>query len=117
METIHMRNLFETDPDRFSKFSLQLGSGVDDVLLFDYSKNIVTAETMSLLLQLTEDVHLASWIEKMFNGEKINTTENRAVLHLALRNRENRPIIVDGEDVMKGVNKVLERMRKWTESV
>jgi glucose-6-phosphate isomerase len=109
---IHMRDLFSQDSRRFEKFSVRW----NDILL-DYSKNRMTAETMSLLLDLIREADVKGWIEKMFRGEKINVTEGRAVLHIALRNRSNSPIIVDGEDVMPAVNGVLDRMRSFTESV
>ncbi len=109
---VHMRDMFAEDPGRFDKFSVQF----NDILL-DYSKNIVSEETMRLLFSLAEQADLRGWIRRMFSGEKINNTENRAVLHVALRNRSNRPIEVDGEDVMPAVNKVLDRMRLFTEDV
>ena len=93
--TVHMRELFARDPDRFKKFSVRW----DDFLL-DYSKNRVTLETIKLLFGLARDARLEAWRERMFEGEKINFTENRAVLHIALRNRSARPILVDGKDVM-----------------
>ena len=108
----HMRDLFAEDPGRFEAFSLAL-----DDILFDFSKNRITAETLGLLLDLAEQAGVAEAIRAMFSGEKINTTENRAVLHVALRNRSNRPILVDGEDVMPGVNAVLAKMRAFTEEV
>lgn len=109
---VHMRDLFARDPHRFEKFSLQF-----EEILFDYSKNRIAEETMSLLLALARQEKLAEKIEAMFTGQKINTTENRAVLHIALRNRANRPIVVDGEDVMPKVNRVLEKMRTFSEAV
>jgi glucose-6-phosphate isomerase len=112
MAEVHMRDLFAHDPRRFERFSLRLGD-----ILFDYSKNRVTAETMALLMALARQAKLAERIEAMFSGEKINTTENRAVLHVALRNRSNRPIQVDGQDVMPEVNRVLAKMRHFTEAV
>ncbi len=108
----HMRDMFQEDPERFNKFSLRF----KDILL-DYSKNRINDETMRLLFELAEEVGLKDAINRMFTGEKINNTENRAVLHVALRNRSNRPIMVDGEDVMPGVNGVLARMRAFTEDV
>jgi len=112
MAQLHMRQLFASDPKRFSTYSLQL----NDILL-DYSKNLIDGETMRLLLRLAEERDLSGWIGRMFAGEKINNTEGRAVLHVALRNRANRPIVVDGEDVMPKVNDVLARMRTFTEAV
>ncbi|KAA3664095.1 MAG: glucose-6-phosphate isomerase [Chloroflexi bacterium] len=112
MAYVQMRDLFAQDTKRFEKYSIQFTD-----LLFDYSKNIITAETMALLLQLANETGLQEMIANMFNGEKINITEDRAVLHVALRNRSNRPILVDGEDVMPGVNAVLAKIRIFTESV
>ncbi|MGD2165168.1 MAG: glucose-6-phosphate isomerase [Anaerolineae bacterium] len=112
MDDVHMRDLFGRDPQRFERFSLQLGD-----ILFDYSKNRVTDETMSLLIDLAREANLNEWIQAMFSGEKINATEDRAVLHVALRNRSNRPILVDGEDVMPEVNRVLDKMRRFSEAV
>jgi glucose-6-phosphate isomerase len=112
MATVHMRDLFASDPGRFERFSLQAGE-----LLLDYSKNRITDETMKLLVRLAEEAEVAGWRERMFSGEKINNTENRAVLHVALRNRSNRPVIVDGEDVMPKVNAVIERMGAFAETV
>ena len=91
---LHMRDLFRQDPGRFAKFSVRFG----DILL-DYSKNRITDETFALLIDLARQADLPGWIEKMFTGRKINVTEDRAVLHVALRNRSNRPIDVDGKDV------------------
>jgi glucose-6-phosphate isomerase len=108
----HMRDLFGADPTRFDKFSLTFAD-----ILFDYSKNRITEETMSLLLALAEQAGLTEMIDAMFTGEKINNTEGRAVLHVALRNRSNRPILVDGQDVMPEVNAVLTKMKRFTESV
>ncbi|MFP5403592.1 MAG: glucose-6-phosphate isomerase [Gammaproteobacteria bacterium] len=112
MAAVHMRDLFAADPRRFERFSLQVGD-----LLLDYSKNRVTDETLKLLVRLAEEADVAGWRERMFGGEKINHTENRAVLHVALRNRSNAPVIVDGEDVMPKVNAVIERMGAFAEKV
>ncbi|HXG38839.1 MAG TPA: glucose-6-phosphate isomerase, partial [Bacteroidota bacterium] len=108
----HMRDLFAEDLQRFKKFSLRWND-----LLVDYSKNRITEKTMSLLFDLARQADVRGWTEKMFRGEKINVTEQRAVLHIALRNRSNRPIVVDGEDVMPAVNSVLTHMRNFSESV
>ena len=108
----HMRELFRADPKRFDRFSLRF----EDVLL-DYSKNRVTGETMDLLRKLAMAADLPRWTEKMFAGEKINITEDRAVLHVALRNRSNTPILVDGKDVMPAVNAVFKHMREFSEAV
>ncbi|MCB0224645.1 MAG: glucose-6-phosphate isomerase, partial [Anaerolineae bacterium] len=112
IEGLHMRDLFAQDPDRFQKFSLQF-----EDILFDYSKNRITPETMSLLSILAQEAGLAAKIDAMFSGQKINNTEGRAVLHIALRNRSNRPIYVDGEDVMPEVNRVLAKMRTFSDKV
>jgi glucose-6-phosphate isomerase len=112
IETLHMRDQFAADPQRFARFSLRFGD-----ILFDYSKNRITEKTMVLLIELAHQANLAEKIEAMFQGEKINTTEKRAVLHTALRNRSNRPILVDGKDVMPEVNEVLEKMRTFSEAV
>ena len=109
---LHMRDLFDADPQRFERYSLQLGD-----LLLDYSKNRITDETLQLLFTLARDSEVPEWTERMFNGEAINFTEHRAVLHTALRNRANTPVRVDGEDVMPGINRVLEQMRDFTERV
>lgn len=120
IQPLHMRDLFAQEPQRFERFSIrfQPDSLADDVdLLFDYSKNRVTERTMSLLFDLLRQADLATWIEAMFSGQKINNTEQRAVLHVALRNRSNRSILVDGEDVMPSVNAVLARMRTFSDAV
>ena len=109
---LHMRQLFDEDPQRFERFSLRLGE-----ILFDFSKNRIVEETLVLLCDLARQAELAGWIEAMFAGEKINLTEDRAVLHIALRNRSNRSINVDGQDVMPKVNRVLEKMRAFSELV
>jgi glucose-6-phosphate isomerase len=105
-----MRELFATDPARFTKMSREVCGW-----LVDWSKHRTTAETWQLLLALAEHADVAAWRDRMFAGAKINGTEGRAVLHVALRNRANRPILVDGADVMPQVNAVLARMRDFTE--
>ncbi|MBX2893917.1 MAG: glucose-6-phosphate isomerase [Cyclobacteriaceae bacterium] len=109
MQATHMRDLFQEDPNRFSKFQVQLGD-----LLFDYSKNIITNETLELLYELATEVELKEAINAMFKGDKINQTEHRSVLHIALRNRSNTPVYVDGEDVMPLVNKVLDQIKQFS---
>ena len=109
---LQMRDLFARDPQRFERFSLRFGD-----ILFDFSKNRITEKTLGLLLDLARQANLAQMIEAMFTGQKINTTENRAVLHVALRNRSNTPIRVDGQDVMPEVNRVLGKMRSFSEAV
>ena len=108
----HLRDLFARDPSRARRFSLEVGD-----LYLDYSKNLVTPQTLRLLLRLARSAGLSRAIRDMFAGRKINVTENRAVLHVALRNRSNTPIVVDGRDVMPGVNDVLRRMRAFSRSV
>ncbi|MFY9260426.1 MAG: glucose-6-phosphate isomerase [Gallionella sp.] len=112
VQSLTMRQLFDDNADRFAQFSIQL-----DRLLFDYSKNRVTAETMKLLIALAEQSHIKHAIERMFAGDKINVTEQRAALHTALRNRSERPVWVDGKDVMPDVRRVLAQMRQFSESV
>jgi glucose-6-phosphate isomerase len=112
MLPVHVRDLFAADAKRFERFSLE----VADVLV-DYSKNRVTEETMKLLFDLARQARVFDWRDRMFAGEKINRTEDRAVLHVALRNRSNRPIVVDGKDVMPEVNAVLAKMREFTTAV
>lgn len=107
-----MREAFSQDPDRFSKFSLNFND-----ILFDFSKNRITSETLPLLVNLAKDNHLQIKIHEMFSGLEINTTERRAVLHIALRNRSNRPIYVHGHDVMPEVNRVLMQMRQFCHQV
>jgi glucose-6-phosphate isomerase len=112
MKSVPMRDLFAQDPDRFKKFSLEF-----EGLFFDFSKNRITEETMTLLRALAAERDVAGWAKKMFDGVKINITENRAVLHIALRNRSNRPIFVDGKDVMPEVNAVLKHMEEFSNKV
>jgi glucose-6-phosphate isomerase len=112
MKSVAMRDLFAQDPERFQKFSLEL-----DGLFFDYSKNRITEETMTYLRALASERDVIGWAKKMFDGVKINITENRAVLHVALRNRSNRPIYVDGKDVMPEVNAVLKHMEEFSNKV
>lgn len=102
----HMRSLFAADPNRFSRYSLQF-----DTILFDYSKNIITDKTLSLLRRLAEECGVKAGIEAMFSGEKINQTEGRSVLHTALRNLSGGPVFSDGKDVMPDVLRVLAQMK------
>jgi glucose-6-phosphate isomerase len=108
----HLRQWFADDPRRFARFSRRVG----DVLV-DYSKHRITARTMELLAQLARERQVERWRDRMFGGDRINTTEGRAVLHVALRNRANRSILVDGRDVMPGVNAALDHMRTFSERV
>lgn len=113
MKYVTIADLFAKDGDRFSKFSATF----DDQMLVDYSKNRITEETLAKLQDLAKECDLAGAIKSMFSGEKINRTENRAVLHVALRNRSNTPILVDGKDVMPEVNAVLEKMKTFSEAI
>lgn len=112
MVSIHMRDLFAADKNRFDKYSLKL-----DDILFDFSKHRINDETLPLLTQLAREANIEGWRDRMFAGEKINITENRAVLHTALRNRSNTPVYVDGHDVMPDVNAVLAQMRAFSTKV
>ena len=112
LAALSMRDLFAQNPQRFQKFSRQL-----DDLLFDFSKQRIDDEALDLLLKLAQERDVELWRDRMFAGDKINSTEQRAVLHIALRNRANRPILVDGQDVMPQVNAVLQKMRSLVERV
>ncbi len=112
LQHTHLRDLFAQDPERFNDFSLRFAD-----MLVDFSKNRITGETLTLLTQLAEQAGLAEAIQKLFAGDRINATEDRAVLHVALRNRSNTPILVDGKDVMPDINEVLTRMKSFTERV
>mgnify|MGYP001558759878 CR=1 FL=1 len=107
-----MRKMFQDDAKRFEKFSLEL-----DGLLFDYSKNRINSQTIELLVALVEQAGLKSRIEQMFAGNKINSTEQRAALHTALRNRSAQPVHVDGKDVMPDIRRVLGAMRQFSDAV
>lgn len=111
-KSTHIKELFTDDVDRFQKYSLEF----EDILV-DFSKNRVNDTVRTLLLELATECGLKEAIESMFTGKKINATENRAVLHIALRNRSNGPIWVDGEDVMPEVNAVLEQMKTFSEEI
>ncbi|BBU97809.1 glucose-6-phosphate isomerase [Providencia rettgeri] len=113
MKNVHMRDLFAQDKDRFTHFSATF----DGQILVDFSKNRITQETLEHLLALAKETELESAINSMFQGEKINRTEDRAVLHTALRNRDNTPIYVDGKDVMPEVNAVLEKMQQFSQRI
>lgn len=112
MKSIHLKELFKEEVDRFKKYSL---AATD--IIWDYSKNIITDKTIQLLLQLAEECELQSAIEEMFNGEKINETENRAVLHTALRNFSGKPVTLDGKDVMPDIQRVLDQMKTFCKKV
>ncbi len=109
MQATHMRDLFAEDPERIQKFSIRFNE-----ILVDYSKNLVTEETLGLLIELANEVDLKTSIEAMFKGTKINQTENRSVLHTALRNRSNTPVMVDSVDVMPEVNRVLDQVKLFS---
>ncbi|TKB95766.1 glucose-6-phosphate isomerase [Pedobacter cryophilus] len=112
MTEIDLKELFKKDEDRFKKFSVLF----NDIFL-DYSKNRIDDQTMALLMQLAKECDLGNAINAMFNGEKINETEDRAVLHTALRNRSNAPVLFEGKDVMPDVNEVLDKMKKFSEAI
>ncbi len=112
MEPRHLRHLFAEDPQRFEQMTLRAAG-----LMLDYSKNRVTRNTLELLFELAEAADLDGWIRRMFSGDRINNTEGRAVLHVALRNRSGRPVWVDGEDVMPKVERVLEHMADFSRRV
>ena len=112
MQATHLKELFEEDPNRFSSFHI-----IFEDILVDFSKNLITSETLKHLIALAHEVELQSAIEKMFKGDVINQTEKRAVLHTALRNKINVPVIVDGKDVMPEINQVLEQVKKLADSL
>ena len=112
IEPLHLRDLFATDPHRFDRFSREACG-----LLMDWSKHRIIDRTLALLFELARERDLEGWRDRMFAGERINWTENRAVLHVALRNRSNRPILIDGQDVMPEINAVLARMADFTARV
>jgi len=112
MKNVHLKDLFRNDPERFKKYSHCL-----DELVFDYSKNIITNKTIQLLLQLAGECKLKETIAAMFNGDLINETEKRSVLHTALRNFSARPVFAEGIDVMPGIKKVLRRMKSFSDAI
>ncbi|UAB70637.1 glucose-6-phosphate isomerase [Vibrio sp. SCSIO 43132] len=112
-QDMDLKALFAEDAQRFEKLSTRFGSDI----LVDYSKNLINEETLKQLFALAKETELKTAIDAMFNGEAINQTEDRAVLHTALRNRSNKPVLVDGEDVMPAVNAVLEKMQSFTNRV
>jgi len=109
ISSTHLKEMFEKDPGRFSKYSL-----IFEDILFDYSKNRIEEETMNLLLQLAEECKVKDAIEAMFTGKRINETENRSVLHTALRSNDTQPLLVDGEDIRPAVRKVLNQMEQFS---
>ena len=112
IESISLREMFKSDPNRFNQFHIQFND-----LLLDYSKHRISKETISLLIKLAKEADVEGWRNRMFRGEKINSTEHRTVLHTALRNQNTSPIISDGEDVMPKVKNVLKKMRRFSEEV
>ncbi len=108
----HLRDMFKADPDRYQRFHTQF----EDILI-DYSKNRISEETMSLLFKLAEECILKESINAMFSGDAINATENRSVLHIALRNTSNDPIYLDEKDVMPEVNGVLKKIEGFSKSI
>ena len=112
MQRTKMKTLFANDAERFNKFSLSFNG-----ILFDYSKNIITPKTQQLLMLLAEECHVKEAIAAMFSGETINETENRQVLHTALRNFSGKPVMSDGVDVMPEIHKVLAQMKNFCESI
>jgi len=113
-----LKELFAADPDRFTKFSRRFHNSADGLdILWDFSKNLVTEETLALLVKLAKAAGVDQLRDELFKGNKINFTENRAVYHVALRNTSNQPMSVDGESVVEGVNAVLEHMREFSEQV
>jgi len=112
MKQQHMKDLFAEDSERFNKFSIQLPS-----MLLDYSKNLVTEDTVSQLIDLARACDIESWREKMLQGQRINFTEDRAVLHTALRNRSQAPIMLEGENITDDVEKALSKMKDFSEQV
>ncbi|XP_032749770.1 glucose-6-phosphate isomerase [Rattus rattus] len=113
---LKLRELFESDPERFNHFSLNLNTNHGHILL-DYSKNLVNKEVLHMLVDLAKSRGVEAARDNMFSGLKINSTEDRAVLHVALRNRSNRSIMMDGKDVMPEVNKVLDKMKSFCQRV
>ena len=115
---IVLKEFFQKDPDRFEKFSRTFKNTADkSEILFDFSKNFITEDTLSLLVQLAKESGLEKLRDDMFAGEKINFTEKRAVYHVALRNTTNQPMQVDGKSVVEEVNEVLEHMKEFSEQV
>lgn len=112
MKTVQMKDLFKKDPKRFEKMSIEFND-----ILFDYSKNIATDETLEKLLQLAEDCKVKNAMEAIFDGEKINGTENRAVMHTALRSFSDEPVIIDGEDIMPKIRETRQKMKVFCEKI
>jgi glucose-6-phosphate isomerase len=113
-----LKDAFKNDPQRFEKFSYTFKNTADGSdILFDFSKNLINEDTIKALVAVAKEAGLEQLRDQMFKGEKINFTEDRAVLHVALRNVTNEPILVDGQDVMPGVNKELKHMEEFSEAI
>jgi glucose-6-phosphate isomerase len=113
-----LKKEFEKDPSRFQKFSFTFDNTADgSEILFDFSKNFLTTETLNLLVDVAKEAKIEDLRDAMFRGDKINFTEDRAVLHTALRNVTNEVVEVDGKDVMPGVNKELKHMEEFSEAI
>ena len=112
MKEVHLKDLFANDSTRFEQFSTQIPG-----VLFDYSKQLIDNSVMTQLLSLAQECDIANWRDKMFSGEKINITEDRAVLHTALRNRSASSLVVDGENVSSVVNAELQKIKLFVEKV
>lgn len=112
IQHIHLRDLFNSDSERFSKFSINIGD-----LLFDYSKNRITPDTVNLLINLAEECKVKDAVEAMFSGDKINETENRAVLHTALRNFSGLDVIFNGKGIMTEIKNVLQKMKTFCNTI
>lgn len=113
-----LKDEFKKDASRFEKFSYKFNNTADkSEILFDFSKNLVTEETIAILVQIAKEAKLEELRDAMFSGEHINSTEDRAVLHVALRNVTSEPILANGADVMPGVNKELEHMKEFSDAI
>ncbi|MEN8210559.1 MAG: glucose-6-phosphate isomerase [Thermodesulfobacteriota bacterium] len=112
IKNVHMKSMFKEDPKRFDKFSIKFNN-----ILVDYSKNRINEQTLELLIDLANELNLQDAISKMFSGDYINETENRAVLHTALRNRSNKSIFVNDKDIMPDINAVLNKMKDFSSKV
>jgi glucose-6-phosphate isomerase len=117
-KSFDLKDEFKNDPARFEKFSFNFDNSADgSQILFDFSKNFLTEETLKLLVEVAKEAELEKLRDAMFKGEKINFTEDRAVLHTALRNVTNEEILVDGKNVTPGVNKELKHMEEFSEQI
>ncbi|KKK55595.1 hypothetical protein LCGC14_3072960, partial [marine sediment metagenome] len=112
MKETHLKDLFANDSTRFEQFSTQIPG-----VLFDYSKQLIDSSVLAQLISLAQECDIATWRDKMFSGEKINITEDRAVLHTALRNRSASSLVVDGENVSSVVNAELQKIKLFVEKV